>query len=80
METPSDSLDGTDGMYVLGEFEKYISKHSLDLAAQVYPKIRVAVVSGANHFLQQHNPKATNDLLREFFGTAAQDCPVEPLI
>lgn len=35
MEAPPDALDGTDGMYVLGEFEKYISKWSLDLTAQV---------------------------------------------
>lgn len=65
-------------MFVLGEFEKYISKASLGLTAEEYPKIRVEMVPGANHFVQQHAPIATNDLLREFFGSAASHCPVEP--
>lgn len=72
-------LDGSDGMYVLGEFEEYISKETLEATKKEYPKIRVEVVPGANHFLQQHTPKAVNDLLRDFFGSP-NDCPTEPLI
>lgn len=63
-------LDGSDGMYVLGQYEKYISAGSLDLTAKSYPKIRVEVIAGANHFLQQHAPKATNDLIWDFLGSA----------
>lgn len=63
-------MDGSDGMYVLGQQENYISAASLDLTAKEYPKIRVEVVAGANHFLQQHAPKATNDLIRNFLGPA----------
>lgn len=66
-------------MFVLGEFEKYISLESLALTAEEYPKIRVESVKGANHFLQQHAPKQTNDLLRDFLGSAARDCPTVPL-
>lgn len=73
-------LDGTDGMYVLGELEEYISKETLDLTVKEYPKIRVEVVKGANHFLQQHAPQAVNNLLRDFLGSAAKDCPTVPLI
>ncbi|XP_055311528.1 epoxide hydrolase 2-like [Sitodiplosis mosellana] len=73
-------LDGSDGMYVLGELEQYISKNTLELTAKEYPKIRIEVVPGANHFLQHHTPQAVNDLLRDFLGSAAHDCPIEPLI
>lgn len=77
---PPNRLDGSDGMYVLGELEKYISMETLEATAKEYPKIRIEVVPGANHFLQQHTPKAVNSLLQDFLGSAARDCPVEPLI
>lgn len=69
-------LDGSNGMFVLGEFERYMSKKSLSEMAEKYPKIRVEVVPGASHFLQQDAPKATNDLLRDFLGSAA-NYPIE---
>lgn len=65
-------LDGSNGMFVLGEFEKYISKHSLTAMAETYPKLRVEVVPGASHFLQQDTPKETNDLLWDFLGPASK--------
>lgn len=74
----SDGLDGTDGMYILGEHDKYVSKVTLELTAQDYPKVRVVSVPGANHFPHENNPKATNDLLRAFLGTSPHDCPIEP--
>lgn len=64
-------------MFVLGEFEKYISKQSLKAMAETYPKLRVEVVPGAAHFLQQDTPKETNDLLWNFLGSASK-YPVEP--
>lgn len=66
-----ETLDGSDGMYVLGEGEKYISLDSLALTAKQYPKIRVETVPKATHFLQQDAPKATNDLIRNFLGSAS---------
>lgn len=77
---PGGCLDGTDGMYVLGEHEKYISMESLALTAKEYPKIRVEIVPDANHFLQEHKPNAVNELLRDFFESAAKDCPIESLL
>lgn len=78
--SPNNRLDGSNGMYVLGEFEKYISFETLDLTRSEYPKIRIEVVPGANHFLQHHTPQAVNDLLRDFLGSAAHDCPTERII
>ncbi|XP_031616516.1 epoxide hydrolase 4-like [Contarinia nasturtii] len=75
----SDELDGTDGMFVLGEYERYISMDAIALTAKRYPKIRVEIVKDANHFLQQHQSHAVNELLREFLGSPA-DCSVEALI
>lgn len=66
-------------MYVLGNLEKYISKETLKATAKEYPKIRIEVIPDASHFLQQHNPKAINSLLRDFLGSAANECPVESI-
>lgn len=71
-----ETLDGSDGMFVLGEHEKYISLKSLQLAAKQYPKMRVETVPNANHFLHQDNPKGTNELLWNFIGPAS-NYPVE---
>lgn len=73
-----DGLDGSDGMYVLGEHERYISMESLAITAKEYPKIRVEVVKDANHFVQQHQPHVVNNLIRDFIGSP-KDCPTEPL-
>lgn len=58
-------------MFVLGEGDKFISPKSLKLAAKIYPKMRIEVVANANHFLQHHAAKATNDLIRDFLGPAS---------
>lgn len=78
--SPNNRLDGSNGMYVLGELEKYISFETLELTQTEYPKIRIEVVKGANHFLNQDAPQAVNDLLRDFLGSAANDCPTEKII
>ena len=61
-------IDGSNGMFVLGERDKYISPKSLQLTAKEYPKMRVEVVPKASHFLQHHAATATNDLIRDFLG------------
>lgn len=63
-------IDGSNGMFVLGERDKYASPKSLVLASKIYPKMRIEVVANANHFLQHHAAKATNDLIRDFLGPA----------
>lgn len=73
-----DTLDGSDGMFVLGENEEYISLKSLKMAAKRYPKLRVETIPNANHFLQQDHPKDTNELLWNFIG-AANNYSVESL-
>lgn len=65
-------------MFVLGEHDKFISPKSLKLASKIYPKMRIEVVANANHFLQHHAAKATNDLIRDFLGPAT-DFTVEKI-
>lgn len=67
-KSEQDTMDGTDGMFMLGDGEKYISQKSLALTLKEYPKIRVEMVPNANHFVQHHNPTATNELMRNFLG------------
>lgn len=63
--------DGSNGMFVLGEYDKYISSKSLTMCAKEYPKMRVEVISKTSHFVQHQAPTATNDLIRDFLGPAS---------
>lgn len=63
-------IDGSNGMFVLGAGDKYISPTSLKLATKIYPKMRVEVIPKASHFLQHHAATATNKLIRDFLGPA----------
>lgn len=67
---PQRKIDGSNGMFVLGERDKYISSKSLKLATKIYPKMRVEVIPKASHFLQHHAATATNNLIRDFLGPA----------
>lgn len=67
----SRKIDGSNGMFVLGEGDKYISRKSLKLASKIYPKMRIETVAKANHFLQHHSAEATNNLIRDFLGPAS---------
>lgn len=60
--------DGENGMFVMGQLDKYISQESVILMSQYYPKLRVEVALNANHFLQQDAPQAVNDIIRDFLG------------
>lgn len=57
-------------MFILGENDNAVSPEALQATAKEYPKIRNEVVANANHFVQEHAPKATNALLRDFLGPA----------
>lgn len=72
--------DGENGLFVLGEKDAYISQRSIAVTQQMYPKGKVAIVSGANHFVQQDAPNETNRIIRDFVGAASQykDEPVYP--
>lgn len=71
-------MDLPSGMFAMGQYDEFISKDILALTAKEYPSVRVESVLGANDFLQEYTPKETNDLLRHFFGSAANDCPTDP--
>lgn len=57
-------------MFILGGDDKPVSPEALQATAKEYPKIRIEVVGNANHFVQEHAPRATNALLRDFLGPA----------
>lgn len=63
--------DGKDGMFILGDKELYVSPIAITRMSNEYPKLRVEVIPGANHFVHQDAPKQTNALLRDFFGSAS---------
>lgn len=62
-------IDGSDGMFILGQKEPFISHAPCIVLSNDYPKLRVEVIPNANHFVQQDAPSATNTLIREFLST-----------
>lgn len=70
--------DGADGMFVLGQLDRYISHSSCILLSKLYPKLRVEVVPNVNHFMQQNDPVSVNALMKDFLG-APSDYAVEVL-
>jgi epoxide hydrolase 4 len=54
------------GLFMLGESDKYISRASGKEAQKYYDNLEFKIIEGANHFAQQHQPEATNRLIREF--------------
>lgn len=65
------AFDGSNGMFILGGKDAFISQLSLDATAKQYPKMRVKVIPSAGHFLHQDEPKITNKLIRDFLGPAS---------
>lgn len=64
--------DGENGLYILGENDAYISRTSCKVVPELYPKAKVEIVAGANHFVQQVAPKETNKIIRNFIGSSSQ--------
>lgn len=62
--------DGFDGMFILGQNDAFISHACCIVMANEYPKLRIEVIPGANHFVHQDAPEATNALLHNFLGPA----------
>ncbi|CRK96598.1 CLUMA_CG009929, isoform A [Clunio marinus] len=54
------------GLYMLGEFDRFISHDSGILTKELYENLDFKIIKGANHFAQQHKPDETNRLIREF--------------
>lgn len=71
IKSKDNKLDGSNGMFLMGEDDKHISSNALAATAKEYPKIRTEVVAKANHNVQEHEPIATNALLRDFLGPAS---------
>ncbi|KAJ6646579.1 Epoxide hydrolase 4, partial [Pseudolycoriella hygida] len=63
------AFDGTNGMFILGGKDPYISQLSLAATTKQYPKMRVKVIPSAGHFLHQDQPRITNKLIRDFLGS-----------
>lgn len=64
------ALNYSNGMFILGGKDPYISQQSLNATAEVYPRMSVRVIPSAGHFLHQDEPKITNKLIRDFLGPA----------
>lgn len=73
MRDSAEDIDdgGNNGMFVLGQNELYISHESVIAMSNEYPKLRVEIIPGANHFVHQDAPNETNALLRNFLGLAS---------
>ncbi|XP_070502200.1 epoxide hydrolase 1-like [Chironomus tepperi] len=54
------------GLYILGEYDKYISRETGPLAMKELDRLEFNIIKGANHFAQQHKPDETNRMIREF--------------
>lgn len=54
------------GLYILGEKDIYISRSSGAALQRSFEDLSFEVVPGANHFVQQDAPDATNALMRRF--------------
>ncbi|XP_055296508.1 epoxide hydrolase 1-like [Sitodiplosis mosellana] len=63
--------DGAKGMFILGQRDAAISHAACIVMANECPKLRVEVIPGANHFVHQDAPKATNTLIHDFLGPAS---------
>lgn len=61
--------DGSDGMYILGQSDRYVSHASVIVMANEYPKMKIEVIPNANHFVHQDKPEQINSLIRTFLGT-----------
>lgn len=59
-------IDGSDGMFIMGQKDSYISHAACIIMSNEYPKLRVEVIPNSNHFVHQDAPTATNALIREF--------------
>lgn len=70
VDKPKNKLgDGSDGLYILGQRDRYISHASVIVMANEYPKLKVEVIPNANHFVHQDKPEQINSLIRTFLGT-----------
>lgn len=54
------------GLYMLGENDHFISQSTGKALQTYYDNLEFKIVVGANHFTQQHKPKETNRIIREF--------------
>lgn len=54
------------GLFMIGEGDRYISRQSGKMAQKLFDKLDFKLIKGGNHFAQQHAPKETNRLIREF--------------
>ena len=54
------------GLFMLGEKDRYISRQCGKMAQKLFDNLEFKLISGANHFAQQHKSGETNRLIREF--------------
>lgn len=63
--------NGSDGMFILGQRDAYISLAACIVMANEYPKLTLEVIPNANHFVHQDAPEAINSLIRKFLGSVS---------
>lgn len=61
--------DGSDGLFILGQRDTYVSHAACIVMATEYPKLEIEVIPNANHFVHQDAPEQINSLIRTFLGS-----------
>lgn len=71
--------DGENGMFLMGQTDRYISQSCSLILQKIYPKLSVEMVPHTNHFVQQNDPITVNKLMKDFLGDASNFI-VEPFL
>lgn len=64
--------EGSDGIFLLGQKDRFISQASCVTLSKLFPKLRVEIVPNVNHFLQQNAPVSVNRTMKEFLGNPSK--------
>lgn len=59
-------LEFSPGLYLMGERDNYLLQQGGYDAQKIYDNLEFRIVPGGNHFVQQNEPVAVNQMMREF--------------
>ncbi|XP_059486281.1 epoxide hydrolase 4-like [Neocloeon triangulifer] len=54
------------GLLIFGEGDKYLDIRGVELSKNYVPKLQTKIIKRGNHFVQQDEPEAVNEAMREF--------------
>lgn len=54
------------GLYVLGEFEEYLSLSNIVGVMKRYNGLEAKILRNGRHFIQQEKPDSVNEMIRNF--------------